>query len=127
MTVNGETKLMRLDYEASSLHSVIADGQIRGTSAGKETWISLIAGSSLQRYCNNQGFNIDCFSTSGVKARLAFVANNAQNCRTCDSWIGFGVYYSGCSTIDYQACGNRAFCATERVVDIPAFGYLFVQ
>ncbi len=104
MTVNGETKWMTLDYEASSLHSVIADGQIRGISAGKETWIYLIAGSSLQRYCNNQGFNIYCFSTYGVKARLAFAANNAHNCGTCDSWIGFGVYYSGCGTIDYHAC-----------------------
>ena len=123
MTVNGDRKWMMLDYEASSLYSVIADGQYRSTSAGKNTWMSVIAGSSLQPNCNHEGFNIQFTLTN---ARLGFVAKNENNCKTCDSWIGFGIYASTCGTI-YQACGNRAVCAVDRVVNIAAFGYILVQ
>ena len=127
MTVNGDRKWMMLDYEASSLYNLIADGQYRGTSAGKGTWMSLIAGSSLQLNCNREGFNIYFSYSSRMYARLGLVGNNENDCNTCDSWIGFGAYYYGCGSSAHQACGNRAFCATERVVDIPAFGYLLVQ
>ena len=123
MTVNGDRKWMMLDYEASSLYSVIADGQYRSTSAGKNTWMSVMAGSSLQRNCNREGFNIQFTLTN---ARLGFVANNQDDCETCDSWIGFGIYAITCDTI-YQACGNRAVCAVDRVVNIAAFGYILVQ
>ena len=124
MTVNGDRKWMMLDYEASSLYSVIADRQYRSTSAGKNTWMSVIAGSSLQPNCNHEGFNIQVQNTN---ARLGFVANNENDCKSCDSWIGFGIYASNtCGTI-YQACGNRAVCGVDRVVNIPAFGYILVQ
>ncbi|CAB4044324.1 Hypothetical predicted protein, partial [Paramuricea clavata] len=119
MTVNGDRKWMMLDYEASSLYSMIADGQYRSTSAGKNTWMSVIAGSSLQSNCNHEGFNIQL---PYINARLGFVANNENGCGSCDSWIGFGIIYSfACGTF-YQACGNRAVCAVDRVVNIPAFG-----
>jgi hypothetical protein len=49
MTVNGSRKWMMLDYEASSLYSVIADGQYQSTTAGRPAWKSLIADSSLQQ------------------------------------------------------------------------------
>jgi hypothetical protein len=124
MTVNGDSKWMILDYEASSLYSVIADGQYRGKTAGKDTWMSVIAGSSLQSNCNHEGFNIQVQNTN---ARLGFVANNEDDCRTCDSWIGFGIYALTCRISDYKACGNRAVCAVDRVVNIPAFGYILVQ
>jgi hypothetical protein len=123
MTVNGDRKWMMLDYEASSLYSVIADGQYRNTSAGRVAWKSLIAGSSLQPNCNREGFNIQFPNTN---ARLGFVANNQNHCNSCNSWIGFGIYASTCGTI-YQACGNRAVCAVDRVVNIAAFGYILVQ
>ena len=35
MTVNGDTRWMMLEYEASSLYNVIADGEYLSTSAGK--------------------------------------------------------------------------------------------
>ena len=115
---------MMLDYEASSLYSVIADGQYRNTSAGKDTWMSVIAGSSLQPNCNHECFNIQFPNTN---ARLGFVANNQNDCESCNSWIGFGICAFDCTDTICQACGNRAACGVDRVVDIPAFGYILVQ
>ena len=44
--------------EASSLYSLIADGQYRETSLGRDTWKSLIGSeASLQLNCNTEGFN----------------------------------------------------------------------
>ena len=128
MVSNGETKWMLLDNKASSLYSLIADGQFRGTSAGKTNWMSLIKGSSLQPHCNNEGFNIH-FSNGHFKTyvRLGFVANNEGDCLSCDSWIGFGGYNAGCNQGENRACGNRAICATDPITDIRAFGYIFVQ
>ena len=122
MMVNGDSKWVRLDYEASSLYSVIADGQYRETSAGRATWMSLITGSSLQPHCNQEGFNLG--NNNIFLGRIGLCANNEYNCYSCDSWIGFGVYYEGCSTKRYQTCGNQAVCGVYRVVNIPAFGYL---
>ena len=130
MTVNANMKHMMLPYQASSLYSAIADGQFKGTSAGKANWMSVIAGSSLQQHCNQEGFNIHLSSENKkykTYVRLGFVANNEEDCLTCDSWIGFGVYYVGCNTGEHRTCGNRAVCATEPTTDIPAFGYIFVQ
>ena len=114
MAVNGEIKWMKLDNEASSLYGVIADEQFRATSARKATWLSMIAGSNLQENCNVEGFNVR-EPNSQIKSphrfvRIGFVANNEDDCDTCDSWIGFGDYSIG--------CGSNT---------IRAFGYIFVQ
>ena len=131
MRANGDSKWMMLDYKASSLYSVIADGQYSSTSSGRAAWMSLITNSSLQRHCNQEGFNIRITWGSGdmLSTRLGLVANNEVNCETCDSWIGFGVHYKGCSSEHDLACGNGAPCVehVDRVANIAAFGYILVQ
>ncbi|XP_028413647.1 uncharacterized protein LOC114536500 [Dendronephthya gigantea] len=131
MTVNGNRKWMMLNYEASSLYSLIADGQYRNTAAERNIWKSLIAGSYLQPNCNLQGFNVKRSWSGGedtIKARLAFLANNENSCDSPDSWIGFGVRYRGCRTFVDLACGNRAVCSEPFMpTNIPAFGYILVQ
>ena len=128
MTVNNETKWMMLDYDASSLYSVIADGQYRRTSAGRATWLSLIAGSSLQDNCNYEGFNIKLRADNlplHTYLRLGLVGNNENDCKTPDSWFGFGTeyHYKGHKKRNL-ACGNRHF---HTDIDLPAFGYILVQ
>ncbi len=126
MSVNGSRKWMMLDYEASSLYSLIAGGQYRGTSAGRATWLSLIAGSFLQANCNYEGFNINLRPVGThiqMDLRLGLVGNNEDDCETPDSWIGFGTEHSNSN--GNLACGNRAFHTNP--VDLPAFGYIFVQ
>ena len=89
MSHNGKRKWMTLNYAASSLYSVIADGQFRATTAGKATWKSLITGSSLQNNCKKEGFNVKFNSDSAM--RIGIVANNEVHCDSCDSWLGLAL------------------------------------
>ena len=57
MTAEGQTNYLAINYTADSLYSLIADGQYRATTLGRDTWKALISGSSLQRNCNKEGFN----------------------------------------------------------------------
>ena len=129
MTVNSDRRWMVLNYEASSLYNLIADGQYRNTTAVKNTWKSLIASSALQEKCNLQGFNINkswTYNTNIMKARLAFAANNEDDCESPDSWIGYGVRYIGWQVDIHLACGNHVGYGKPRK-HIPAFGYILVQ
>ena len=126
MRVDGDKKWIMLDYDASSLYSVIADGQYHNTSAGRATWLSLIAGSSLQANCNYEGFNINLTRVDPplhVYLRLGLVGNDQNHCKSPNSWIGFGA--EQVSNEIKQACGNRVF--RKNHVNLPAFGYIFVQ
>ena len=66
-----------------------------------------------------------------TRGRLDFVANNEHTCNTCDSYIGFGASYYGCSFPSGPTCGNFAVCSHASHYDkdthLPAFGYIFVQ
>ena len=51
-------KAFSFSYSASSLYSLIADGEYRPTNLGRNKWKWLISGSSLQYSCNKEGFNV---------------------------------------------------------------------
>ena len=128
MTVNNDTRWMMLDCEASSLYSVVADGNYRNTTAGRAAWKSLIAGSSLQPYCNQEGFGI--FHQNKIAIRLGYLANNQDRCSQADSCIGFGIFYSACyNTEPNITCSNIALCGNadngEKLT--AAFGYILVK
>ena len=108
MKVNGQLRFTVINSQASSLHSLIADGQYRPTSLGRNKWIALIdSRARLQPNCNQEGFN----TKANRKARVGILGNNENDCRTCDSAIGFGV--------DNRACGDRS--------SIRAMCYILVQ
>ena len=108
MKVNGQLKFAVINSQASSLHSLIADGQYRATSLGRNKWIALTdSRARLQPNCNQEGFN----TKANRKARVGIFGNNENDCRTCDSAIGFGV--------DNRACGDRS--------SIRAMCYILVQ
>ena len=52
MTHENETQWITANYSACSLYSVIANGTYHSLHVGKDTWKSLIRGSSLQSSCN---------------------------------------------------------------------------
>jgi hypothetical protein len=132
MKVYGSTKWIALNYTANSLHSVIEDGTFKGTTFGKEVWMSLIDGSSLQEHCNQEGFNIQGAYTHGpwrwnMNIRIGVVANNEENCDSCDSCIGFGTSVSGCENdVRSTTCGNMAVCRQMNNKNTAAFGYILV-
>jgi hypothetical protein len=128
MKVEDVTKWISLQYNARSLHSVIKDENFKRTSVGKEAWRSLIDDSSLQKNCNIEGFNINGVFTNsqrGMKIRVGLMANNQDNCNTCNSCIGFGTSVVGCSNdVRNTSCGV-AVCGNAE--EAPAFGYILVQ
>ncbi|XP_044167591.1 uncharacterized skeletal organic matrix protein 5-like [Acropora millepora] len=125
MRTGSTTRFLVISRNASSLYALIADGRYRTLSLSRNKWKSLIGPqASLQRNCNNQGFNVP----GGIwhsKARIGIVANNEKHCIDCDSRIGFG---TGGLHDDSNTCGNEATRMTDNGnKHIKAMGYILVQ
>jgi hypothetical protein len=123
-----DTKWIAIDHQASSLFDVIANGTFTATNIAKSKWKSLIVGSSLQQNCNKQGFNIPVGqSNRKMYVRIGLVANDANDCKTCNSCIGFGISITGCfGAVKKKACGSIHACGNLQN-NIAAFGYILVQ
>ena len=121
------------DIKAGSLFNVIAAGGFTSTAIGRETWISLINAPRFQENCNREGLNIQESSSSHtnyVKVRIGIVANNQNDCETCDSCIGFGILIRSCDGYDLSStsCGaSNSGCYGNRNHNMAAFGYILVQ
>ena len=117
MRISGQLRFIVFNKQANSLHSLIADGTYRATSLGRNEWKKLIgAQGSLQLNCNKEGFN-----AVGI-ARIGYVANQENDCGSCDSRIGFGTR-GGSNT-----CGNVASHSPDNGNrNIKAMGYILVQ
>ena len=115
-----------LNKQANSLYSLIADGQYRATHLDHHTWKKLIGPqASLQRSCNREGFNPKSEDHRGSKARIGIIANEQNECFSCDSRIGFG---TGGKTDDSNTCGNEATHSPDNGDrHIKAMGYILVQ
>ncbi|XP_078351870.1 putative skeletal organic matrix protein 5 [Oculina patagonica] len=124
MKIGHQMNFVVLDKQANSLYSLIADGQYRATSLGRNTWKTLIGSqASLQVYCNKEGFN--AVSISHSKARIGFLGNNQNECKSCDSRIGFG---TGGHPDGSNTCGNAATASPDNGdKSIKGMGYIFVQ
>ena len=89
MTRNDVTNWILVNYTATSLYSVIADGNYRETNVGRAEWMTLINDASVQSKCNKEGFNAVC-SQYRQKSRTGILGNNENDCKSCDSVIGYG-------------------------------------
>ena len=126
MKIGHRIKFVVVYKGASSLHSLIADGNYRATSLGRGTWKSLIGSeASLQTNCNKEGFNAICSDNRFAKARIGILGNNENSCVSCDSRIGFG---TGGYHDDSNTCGNEAVARADNGdKHIKAMGYVLVQ
>ena len=127
MKVRQQINFIVINKQANSLYSLIADGQYRATSLGRDTWKTLIGSeASLQINCNKEGFNAVVTDIYSSKARMGIIGNNENDCLTCDSRIGFG---TGEYPDDSNTCGNSA--ADENPdngeKNIKGIGYILVQ
>ncbi|KAL9953877.1 hypothetical protein ACROYT_G041350 [Oculina patagonica] len=105
MKIGQQMNFIFINKQANSLYSLIADGQYRPTSLGRDTWKTLIGSqASLQRNCNKEGFNVVGADKRASKARIGILGNNENDCNTCDSRIGFG---TGGLHDDSNTCGNK--------------------
>ena len=131
MNISQEVRFAVIDRQADSLHSLIADGQYRSTSLGRDAWKALIGSQgSLQTYCNKEGFNaLTGGSYTQVQTRIGIISNNngPDHCSDCDSRIGFG---AGGDPDDSNVCGNVAkgnFNPDNGGKNIKGIGYILVQ
>ena len=116
---------MVIRQSANSLYALIADNVYRNVSLGRDKWKSLIGPqASLQTGCNKEGFNV-VHTSSQSKARIGIIANNENECLTCDSRIGYG---TGGLHDDSNTCGNEATISPDNGnKHIKAMGYILVQ
>ena len=133
MRIAGEQQIrwLMVPQEAPSRHSLFVDATSLQTNVSRDAWKSLIVHSSLQQNCNKQGFNLDIFTHEviQIKLRIGIVANNEQDCDTCDSFVGFGAYFFGCDTLSPITTGNFATCEYNdngRKIT-PAIGFILVH
>ena len=125
MKIGHQIKFTVINVHANSLYSLIADGHYRATSLGRNTWKTLIGSqASFQHNCNEEGFNAEC-SSGFSRARIGVVGNNENDCKSCDSRIGFG---TAGSPNDSDTCGNVAKHAADNGDKfIKTMGYILVQ
>ncbi|KAL9954476.1 hypothetical protein ACROYT_G042020 [Oculina patagonica] len=120
MKIGKQLNFIVINKQANSLYSLIADGQYRGTSLGRNTWKSLIGSqASLLPNCNKEGFNVASTDASLGKARIGILGNNENDCIQCDSRIGFG---TGGRHDDSNTSGNE-----DVYTHIKAMGYILVH
>ena len=126
MKISGQLRFIVINKQANSLHSLIANGTYRATSLGRNEWKKLIgAQGSLQQHCNREGFNAVGTKSHHSKARIGYIANEQNNCHSCDSRIGFG---TGGYPDNSTTCGNVAAVRPDNGDRyIKAMGYILVQ
>ena len=126
MKIDQQINFIVINKQANSLLSLIADGEYRNTSLGRETLKTLIGSqASLQSHCNNEGFNAVSLRSDSSKARIGIISNNENDCHSCDSKIGFG---TGGAPDDSNTCGNGAMWQPDNGDQhIKGMGYIFVQ
>ncbi|XP_078351768.1 uncharacterized protein LOC144636431 [Oculina patagonica] len=126
MKIGQQMNFIVINKQANSLYSLIADGQYRSTSLGRNTWKKLIGlEASLQTNCNKEGFNAVNTRSSHSRARIGFLGNNEFDCLSCDSRIGFG---TGGYPDDSITCGNVAGHNPDNGDRrIKAMGYVLVH
>lgn len=125
MNVGQKNRFIAVNKQASSLHSLIADGQYRATSLGRNAWKKLIGfQASFQLYCNWEGFNPKG-PNNGPKARIGILSNEQNECHSCASRIGFGTDGPHDNS---NTCGNEARYSPDNGDGyIKAMGYILVQ
>ena len=126
MKIGQQINFTVVNKQANSLYSLIADGQYRVTSLGRDTWKTLIGSqASLQLYCNKEGFNAVSTISGYSRARIGIISNDLNGCWDCYSRIGFG---TGGYPDDSNTCGNEASWSPDNGdKHIKAVGYTLVQ
>jgi hypothetical protein len=118
--VGTTTHFALLAIGGSSLRDLMASGY-HPSALGRAGWETIAEG-SLQTNCNSEGVNVN---TPMASVRLGILANENNDCNTCDSFIGFGGFYQG---KDSFACGNLALYSPDKGDRAtPLFGYIFAR
>ena len=126
MKIGHKLRFVTITKYASSLYSLIADGQYRATSLGRNLWKSLIGPqASSNTNCDKEGFNAICSHRPHSKARIGITSSLPNSCVYCDSRIGFG---TGGLHDDTNTCGNEATISPDNGdKHIKTMGYILIE
>ena len=126
MKIGQQINFIVINKQANSLYSLIADGQYRATSLGRNTWKTLVGSqASLQVHCNKEGFNVKSGTGWTSRAIIGFLGNNQPGCSSGESRIGFG---TGGYPYNEVTCGNTAMDSPDNGdKKIIAMCYILVQ
>eukprot|EP00794_Sanderia_malayensis_P010734 gene10734-11883_t len=132
MKAKNVMRWLKIPQSATSLLSIFQGGNYQQTSLGRTTWMGLINGSSLQPFCDHEGFNVKRNDNTMV-ARMGLIANQENGCASPDSFIGFGLPSSGSyhgpelfPIFSKISCRNFAkFSSQDQSVE--AMGFLLIQ
>ena len=122
MKVSSDVRWLQISsVKGESLLSVVKSNSQVHTGNGRADWKGLIASSSLQSYCNQEGFNMK--SGSSIIVRIGYIANEQNDCSSCDSFIGIGAK-DGWPI----SCGNYATASPDNGnKNTPAMCYVLVK
>ena len=122
MKVSTDTRWLRLPgISKKSLRSIFNAGTEVFSSSGRNAWKGLVSSSSLQTNCNKEGFNMKDGNSPSLLLRLGYVANEQNDCNSCDSFIGVGAKWR-------ISCGNIAAASPDNGNrNTPAMCYLLVK
>ena len=116
MKVSTDVRWLRIPGIAKkSLRSIFSSSREQITTRGRAAWKGLMTSSSLQRNCNKEGFNLKDGDSSSILMRLGYIANEQDNCNSCDSFIGMGGWSRSCGNVAAASPDNgnrdtRAMC-----------------
>ena len=122
MKISSDVRWLRLPgINKASLLSLFKTGNALYTNLARSSWKNLIASSSLQLNCRRQGINVKD-SGNSILTRIGYIANQENDCASCDSFIGIGPSRFGMS------CGNVAQHSPDNGnKNTPANCYVLVQ
>ena len=123
MTINSDGSSINwigIQYEASSLYSLMADGMFKTVNVGKSKWQSLIGESLLPNKCPRKGFNTHLSTQKRV--RIGYLAQ--KTCGQEEGLVGFGADLDGFHRSSGYIYPSRQGNGDKR---ISAFGYIYVH
>ena len=126
MKINTQLNFISIDRPSNSLHALVADGQYRNITLGRDKWKKLVGSqASLQHNCNKDGFNVFGTDYGHSRTRIGILGNNEDDCRYCDSRIGFG---TGGAHDNSNTCGNEVrYGGDNGDKHLKTMGYILVQ
>lgn len=119
-------KTIIIQQDWKSLEEIFSGSYLSSTN-GRQEWKDLIADSSLQSNCNQEGFNVEVW-WGYARIRLWIVGNQEDNCDSPDSRIWIWWNWSVCSQDDSNSVWNEAMCSPDNSEKhIKSFWYIYVR
>ncbi len=127
MVVEGVTRDLVVPIGGGKTLAQLFQGGAVDSVVGRTAWKGLIGPkASLQPYCSSEGINRVCGGDTAV--RIGIVANQENDCGSCDSRIGVGGTGTYCGQDANNAAGNEARCTPDNGdLSLRGFAHVYVR